>query len=236
MATMAPPIAREHAFFARMSLVLALFILFGFLQFAARGFVDYRAVPVVFHLHGIAMTTWLGLTVVQSALADRGSLALHRRLGWTSLGLVPVIVVLASVTCLTSLRIHMFPPFFTPAYFLALVHITALAFAGLVAMAIARRRDTGWHKRLIIGALALIMEPALGRLLPMPLMNGWGDWTAMLIQLVPLAVMARHDGRRLGHVHPATLVSALVLVLTHVLVTLAAMLPPVQALAGHFTA
>src|SRR4051794_25188048 len=82
MATQASSGSGRHPFFLRMAFWLSLFIVFGFLQFAARGFVDYRAVPVWFHLHGMAMTTWLGLTCVQAWLANSGTIALHRRLGW----------------------------------------------------------------------------------------------------------------------------------------------------------
>lgn len=236
MATIAPVESGQHAFFRRMALGLSLFILFGFLQFAARGFVDYRTVPVWFHLHGMAMTCWLALTVVQASLADSGNLALHRRLGWSSAALVPVIWVLALAAVVSALRIGFVPPFFTPPFFLALVTIEATLFAAMVGFAIARRRRTDWHARLLLGALVLVMEPALGRLLPMPLLGGWGEWCALAVQLGVVALIVRHDRRALGAVHPATVASAAVVTFGHVATALAAQLAPVAALAARIAA
>ncbi|MDE2405985.1 MAG: hypothetical protein KGM17_15045 [Sphingomonadales bacterium] len=236
MATIAPVESGRHAFFRRMSFWLSLFIVFGFLQFAARGLVDYRTVPVWFHLHGMAMTSWLALLVVQSTLADSGSLALHRRLGWTSAALVPVIWLLAMMAVTTALRVNFVPPFFTPGFFLALVVIETSLFAGLVGFAIARRRQTDWHARLLLGATILLMEPALGRLLPMPLLGPWGEWVALAVQLGAVALLVRHDRRELGAIHPATRIAALVLVGGHVATSLAAMTQPVQAAAAAIAA
>jgi len=236
VATLAPTESSQHTFFRKMAFWLSLFIIFGFVQFAARGFVDYRTVPVWFHLHGMAMTCWLGLLVVQSTLADRGSLALHRRLGWTSAALVPVIVLLAIAAVVSALRIHFVPPFFTPPYFLTLVVVGVLSFAAMVAAAIARRRQTEWHARLLLGATILVMEPALGRLLPMPLLGGWGEWIAMAIQLATVGLIVRHDRRELGHVHPATMAVAMTVVLVHVTVTLLSLLPQVASLAAAIAA
>ncbi|MBU6268034.1 MAG: hypothetical protein KGN34_10865 [Sphingomonadales bacterium] len=236
MATLASVESGRHTFFRRMALRLSLFILFGFLQFAARGFVDYRTVPVWFHLHGAAMTCWLGLLVVQSTLADTGSLALHRRLGWSSAALVPVIWVLAIMAVTTALRVNLVPPFFTPAFFLALVTIETTMFAGMVAFAIACRRQTDWHSRLLLGATILLMEPALGRLLPMPLLGPWGQWLAMAIQLGVVGLIVRHDRRELGAVHQATWIAVLAVVVSHVATELAAMLPAVDSAARAIAA
>jgi hypothetical protein len=80
------------------------------------------------------------------------------------------------------------------------------------------------------------MEPALGRLLPMPLTGGViGEWLAMAVQLVPLALLARHDRKFLGQVHPATMVAAAVLVAEHTAITLLAMTPLAAGLAKSLT-
>lgn len=237
MATAAGAHVVRLSFWAKMTIGISLFIVFGFAQFAARGFVPYTQVPVIFHLHGMTMLAWLALLCTQSVLAGRGvGLEIHRRLGWASTVMVPLIMVLASLTCLTALRAGLFPPFFTPAYFLALVHVGVVIFAVLVASAIARRREADWHKRLMIGSAILIMEPALGRVLPMPLIMPWGEWLAMVVQLGVALLVVRHDRRLLGHVHPATVAVMMAIVLAHVLVELLAVMPWWIAFAGQFTA
>lgn len=243
MATAAGAQVARISFWAKMAIGMSAFIVFGFGQFALRGFVDYANVPVVFHLHGMAMLAWLALLVTQALLAGRtatgapgGGLAMHRTLGWASAVMLPLVVILASLTCLAGLRTGIFPPFFTPGYFLALVHVSVAIFAALVAAAVARRQQADWHKRLMVGATVILLEPALGRVLPMPLIMPWGEWLSMAIQLGVVLLIARHDRRELGRVHPATGAVALAVVLAHVLVELLAITPPWIAFAGRFTA
>jgi hypothetical protein len=217
-----------------MTLGLSLFIVFGFLQFAARGFVDYRAVPLYVHVHAVVMVSWLALMVVQPVLVSRGNAALHRRLGWLGAALAAAIVVVCSLVSLWIAQAHMQPPFFTPPFFLALTQLGALAFGGLVTTALVRRRETEWHRRLLIGALVVLMEPALGRVLPMPLIQPYGEWAVLAVQLGVLAVVMRHDRRTMGAIHPATTAAAAVIVLVHCVVELLAISPFFLAWSGRF--
>jgi len=223
MASIAPRIAREESFYQKMAIGLAVFILFAFVQFEARGMADIRQVPLVVHFHGAAMLLWLGLLVIQSTLAQRLDLAMHRRLGWTGLVLALAIPPLAIATCVTALRLHAVPPFFAPSFFMALVTTESLLFSGVVLAAIALRRRTDWHRRLMIGASLILLEPALGRLLPMPLLGPWGEWIALALQLVPAGLLVRHDLTTRGTLHQATSLAIGLLVLSHVLVPLVAL-------------
>ena len=225
MASIAPRIAREESFYQKMAIGLAVFILFAFVQFEARGMADIRQVPLVVHLHATAMLLWLGLLVIQSTLAQRMDLAMHRRLGWTGLVLALAIPPLAIATCVTALRLHAVPPFFAPSFFMALVTTESLLFSGVVLAAIALRRRTDWHRRLMIGASLILLEPALGRLLPMPLLGPWGEWIALALQLVPAGLLVRHDLATHGTLHQATSLAIGLLVLSHVLVPLVALTP-----------
>ena len=225
MATLANSATREKPFFLRMIVWISAIIVFGFLQLAARGYVNYGAAPLWVHLHGFVMLSWLALLIIQSSLVQRGSLMVHRQLGMLGVMLAAALVVLGSFTGIRAIALHRVPPFFTDAYFLALTQVGLLFFAGMIVAAVVNRHRPEWHRRLMIGALVLLMEPALGRLLPMPLMGAWGEWAVMVIQLGALAIVARHDRQRFIAIHPATLASALVVVMAHVVVTLAAMTP-----------
>ena len=79
--------ALDQRFFVRFSIIMAVVIIFGFAQFAARGMVDLLAVPKWVHLHGILMLGWLGILVTQNLLIQRGKIALHRKIGWLGGGL-----------------------------------------------------------------------------------------------------------------------------------------------------
>lgn len=225
MATLAGGTARENPFFLRMIVGISAIIVLGFAQFAARGYVNFGAAPLWVHLHGFVMVAWLALLIYQSSLVQRGNLVLHRQLGVIGVILAAGIVVLGSFTGLRAIALHRAPPFFSDAFFLALTQVGLLFFAGMIVAAVAYRKRPEWHRRLMLGAVVLLMEPAFGRLLPMPLMGPWGEWTIMLIQLGTLALVMRHDRHRFHAVHPATLIAAAVVVATHVAISLAAMTP-----------
>lgn len=225
MATLTSARTARLSFWAKMAIGISAFIVFGFAQFSLRGMTNFGGAPLVVHLHGGAMLAWLGLLVTQSVLVGRGGAALHRTLGWTSVAMLPLIVLLASLTCFAALHTGRVPPFFTAPYFFALVHVGAIIFAIMVATAIARRRQPDWHKRLMIGSTVLLMEPALGRVLPMPFIMPWGEWLAMAIQLGVVAIIVRHDRRELGGIHPATVAAGIAVALNHVLVELLAISP-----------
>lgn len=231
------PYSRDQRFFTRMAIGMALFVVFGFAQWALRGFVSPSTVPVWVHLHGLAMLSWLGLFVAQSVLVGAGNIALHRKLGWLGLALVLIIAGLGMFTGRMALELHRVPPFFTNPYFLALTHVEAVGFALVVGAGIAMRRQTQWHRRLMLGATVIVMEPAFGRLLPAPLLGP--NLTAALevvLQLAVVALIARHDLRQTGRVHPATRIAALAVVLVAALVHALSVFPPFVSLAEGIAA
>lgn len=231
MATSVEGAARAELFWHRMAIGLSIFIVLGFLQFALRGFVDPVAAPFWVHLHGVAMLAWLALLIIQPTLVSRANLALHRRLGWIGAGLALFITCLGIFTGIASLMLNRFPPFFPPPYFLALTTVESLVFGLMIWAAVRRRHTTAWHRRLMIGATIVILEPALGRILPMPLMIGWSDIPIGLIQLVVVGIIALYDRKTLGRVHPATKAIAAIVIAVRAAIYLLAMTPPVIALA-----
>jgi uncharacterized membrane protein YozB (DUF420 family) len=235
MATLAPSAVRDQSFWQKMMIGLALFIVFGFAQFAGRGFVDVGRVPLYVHFHGALMLCWLGLSVVQATLIQRSNLALHRRLGWLGVALAAGVVITGSFVGLMAIQTGRQPPFFTPPFFLALTQIGILFFAAIFALAVARRKQTEWHRRLMLSALIMILEPALGRVLPMPLMIPWSEWAVLAIQLGVFGIIARHDRKVLGYVHPATLTGMAIVTAAHVVVETVSRIPAWVALAEGLT-
>ena len=226
----------DQAYFTRFTIALALFILFGFAQFSLRGFVDVRAAPLLTHVHGVFMVAWLGLAVAQNMLVQRGELRVHRMLGWVAVALVAGIAVMGVSVGFSAVAGHRVPPFFPSAYFLALTMIEPVVFAAIVLWGVSMRRDTQGHRRAMLGSLVIILEPALGRLLPMPLMGGWGPWTILAVQLIVLAILARHDGKVLGGVHRVTVVLIGIVVATHLAIHGLAAFGPFGAYAERLAA
>jgi len=95
------------------------------------------------------------------------------------------------------------PFFFKPLQFLVFDPVSLFTFMGLTTAAIVLRRQTDWHRRLHFCAMAMLLGPGFGRLLPMPLLIPWSwEVTFAACLLFPLVGMAM-DLRRSGRVHPA---------------------------------
>lgn len=221
----------DQDYFTRFTVALALLILFGFAQFAMRGFVDVRRISWLTHVHGVLMIAWLGLAIAQNIFVGRGELGMHRRLGWLAAALVAGTAVVGVAVGYSAIAEQRVPPFFSNPYFLALTAVESIVFAAVVGWGVSLRRNTQWHRRAMLGATVIILEPALGRLLPMPLMVGWSEWAILAIQLLVLGILARHDRKVLGHVHPATLRLMAIVTLLHMTIYALAILPPFAALA-----
>lgn len=130
-------------------------------------------------------------------------MTLHRQLGWVAAAWLVPMVILGFVVTVAMARAGTVPFFFRPLQFLVFDSVALLAFAGLTIAAIAMRRSTAWHRRLHFCGMAILLGPAFGRLLPLPLLQPWA-WEATLAAsiLFPIAG-AIADRRRSGRVHPA---------------------------------
>lgn len=196
------PAGAADRFFFKLALMMALIIVAGFSMQLLMGRSTFAARPLV-HLHALVFMGWVALFTAQSWLGTHGSLAIHRRLGWIAAAWVVLMLVMAFAITIDVTQRGSAPFFFRPQLFLIANPMTALAFGALVTAAIRNRRRTDWHQRLHMGAMAMLLGPAFGRLLPMPLMIPWSFEMCVAAGLFVPIIGAGRDRRTLGHVHPA---------------------------------
>lgn len=194
----------DERFFLTASALMVLIVLAGFSFQFAMGRSSF-AVPWPVHLHAILFMGWVAFFGTQVALATTGSVALHKRLGWLALPLIPALVVVGTATTIRMVRLGHVPFFFTPGYFLVMNPTSVILFAALAIWAIRLRRRTDWHRRLMLCAMAMLMGPAFGRLLPMPFLIPVAGLAAIAGGLAFPIAGAIADKRRTGRVHPAWL-------------------------------
>lgn len=206
MATIAPardPVSAERKFFFIMAIAFTVTVALGFSLSYARMRVPAITLPIQIHLHAIVFVSWVGFYLLQNGLVANGSVAIHRQIGWIGAVLATLMVVLGLTVTVMCLRRGAVPFFFTPGVFLLIDGLTVLVFGGFVVAAIRRRNRPDWHKRLMLCAMTLVISPALGRILPMPLLGFWapvGVYVASMLYLVAGMVF---DTRARGSIHSA---------------------------------
>jgi uncharacterized membrane protein YozB (DUF420 family) len=154
-------------FYLVMSLAMAAVIIAGFSRTVPDDFTAGSKFPLLLAIHGAVFTLWIVLFVAQPAIVARGSLKLHRRIGWIGAILAFAMLVMGLAATLYAIRFNAVPSFFPPPLFLVMNTIGIVVFGGLVAAGVMLRKKAEWHKRLMLCATISILGPGLGRLLPM---------------------------------------------------------------------
>ncbi|MEP6983499.1 MAG: hypothetical protein ABI853_07630 [Sphingomicrobium sp.] len=192
----------DDRFFVRGAVVMALTIVAGFSFQLAMGRSTFGLPPLV-HAHAIVFMGWVAIYLTQNLLIGSGRLDIHRKLGWIALGWIFPMVLLGCLVTLAMLRGGRVPFFFRPLQFLVFDPVTLFFFAGLTIAAVTQRRRTQWHRRLHFCGMSLLLGPAFGRLLPLPLLQPWAWEAAFAATLLFPAAGILADLRRSGQVHPA---------------------------------
>jgi hypothetical protein len=206
MATLAQqpiaPAEGDERFFLRAAIVMMVTIVAGFSLQYLMGRSTFAS-PVRVHLHAFFFMGWVAIYLLQNIFVATGRMALHRRLGWVAAFWIVPMVVMGCLVTAAMVRLGHVPFFFRPLQFLIFDPVTVLAFAGLTVAAVRLRKRTEWHRRLHFCGMSLLLGPAFGRLLPLPLLQPWA-WEAAFAAclLFPIAGMVA-DVRRSGRIHPA---------------------------------
>ena len=215
-------------FYLIMALVLAAVVVFGF-SHTVPSDLTAPGLPILLQLHAAVFSTWVLLFVAQPALVFRGSLSLHRKLGWFGAALAAAMVVMGAGAVLFALRGGSVPPFYPHGLFLVRGVLGLLVFGALVTAGVSLRRRPEWHKRLLLCASIAVIVPGLERAGPFFLLgSAWPYAVDGIIDLIALAgpIVDLAARRR---IHPAYLWGVGSLLLGQIVVDLLAPSPVATA-------
>lgn len=204
----------ERRFYSGMALFMGLLVLVGFgpsFYFKFLGLSFPRPNPTLNPLvifHGVVFTLWTVVFVAQALLVNAGRRDVHRKLGVAGMALAVLMLPVMYVTAAAQVARANQPPFTDPLTWTA-VPLLAVAFLAPLLWLGWRhsRRDLQAHKRLMLGAMIMVVQPAIGRLpLAPPTLMGFGILLAISwLLFIPLIQWDRHS---LGRVHWATALGA----------------------------
>ena len=144
---------------------MAAFIVFaGFAHtFYLKRFFGTPPLTPLLQLHGLLMTCWFALFIVQTRLVAAGRSDLHRRMGIAGALLALAILIVGPWVAITAARLGHSPgP--PPLVFLVVPLTDMLVFALLVGTGLAYRRRSDIHKRLMLLSFVGVLTAAIARL------------------------------------------------------------------------
>ena len=191
---------RGRWFFISIAALLLVIIAVGFARsFYLRslfhnGHAASTGLPIYLVVHGIVLTLWFLLFLVQTLLASSGRIRIHRSLGIAGAVLAAVVFSLSLVVVVRSV------PRETALVVIGDM-IVLILFAIFISMAIRFRRKPEVHKRLMTIASISIVAPAIAR---WPGAQATLPLSVILPQLSMLAAQVVYDVRSRRRMHPAT--------------------------------
>lgn len=199
------PLSRERMermFYLLSSCLILIVIAVGFQHFYLHGRasdgspVTQKIMPLVF-LHGILMSSWIVLFVVQSGLIVSGNRKLHMSLGVGGAVLIALLVIVGVTTGLAS--VHYNPDGYKGIWgarqFLSFMMVNILGFGTLAGIGVQYRKRPEIHRPMMLLATLFISGAGLFRIpaISEPIMGSvhviFAAWIPMLVLGVLLVVV-----------------------------------------------
>ena len=190
--------------------------------------------PWIAHVHGILFFAWVLLFVAQTSLVRRGNVQLHRRLGLCALPLALAMALSGVGVGLYAVRRDLAAGQGDFAHSQLIGVLTTMTIlVAFVAVALWKRRQPDWHKRMILLATIAMLWPAWFRFRHfMPWVPRPDILLAVVLADSLIVVAMIRDRLRFGQVHPAYWIFGLGLIAEHVGEILLFDTPPWRAAAG----
>lgn len=192
----------DRRFYTWVAVAAALVVVAGFARsYYLKAVFGTPALSELVHMHGIVMTLWFALFVVQVRLVAAHRTDLHRRMGVAGALLAVLVLVVGLATAIAAAKRGATPgP--PPLIFLSIPLGDVLVFAILVATGLSFRRRSDIHRRLMMLASVGILAAAIARI-PLGFIENGGPLAFFgLTDLCVLACVV-YDTVKHRRLHPA---------------------------------
>ncbi len=204
--------ASERKFYTGMAIFMAVTVFAGFsASFYLRGIVTFpRPNPTMtplIYVHAAVFTCWMLLFIVQTRLIAAGRRDIHMKLGIFGMLLAVSMLLLMDYFGVAQIARVNQPPMCTPQAWFALSFSGFPTFALFIAIGWLYRRQAQVHKRFMLLAALIMMEPAIGGLPVFP-PGVYSNYTFAFLAWATIVPLMIWDRRSLGRVHWATVTGA----------------------------
>ncbi len=153
----------KFKFYNNASLYLSLGLIIVFWGFSKSYFGRLGQTALPYHIHGISATMWMLILISQPYLYRINKLKIHRYLGWSTVILVPIIILGGlEMMKLMIQNQQNYPP--NTVYQLAFIDaVTLSGFLVLYILAIYFRKNLKLHARFMVSTIFGPLNPALTR-------------------------------------------------------------------------
>ncbi|MBS1766409.1 MAG: hypothetical protein JST05_03265 [Acidobacteria bacterium] len=194
--------SRSRMFYVTGSVIALLVVFWGFAKtyYLKVVFGTPEIRPLV-QLHGLVMTAWFTLFLVQAWLVASKKIRLHRRLGILGAFLALALVVVGTATAITGAKLGHTPgP--PPLIFLVVPIVDLFVFTTLIALGLFLRNNRESHRRLMFLGSLSILTAAIARI-PVPLLHDAGLMAFFLLKDAIILAFVVYDTWRSRRLHPA---------------------------------
>jgi len=215
MATTTPNLNRrisDRPLYLMAAVLIPLIVLAGFARtYYLKGFFATPALPsFIVHVHGVVMTAWVVLFIVQITLVAKRKTKTHQRLGILGAVLAALVVVVGILTALFAAARGASPG--PPALVFLIIPLGDMViFSLLIGAALYYRKRLDIHKRLMLLAATTMLAPAIARIPLSVITNGGPVAFFGLTDLCVLGFVA-FDTIRHRRLHPAFLWGSLLII------------------------
>jgi hypothetical protein len=204
----------------RMAILIAtlfpLIVLIGFARsYYLKGFFGFPPLPNrLVHIHGLVMTSWVVLFVVQVGLVSTHRTRLHMKLGVLGSFLALAVFVLGMLTGIDGAARGASVPGIPPLNFLIIPLGDMIGFAILVGVALYFRRKLDIHKRLMLLSAFNFLPAAVARI-PLDFIQSGGPLAFYGIPDLFVVAFIVYDTIKNRRLHPAALCGGLLIIASH---------------------
>jgi hypothetical protein len=210
----------DRRLFMAAAIAFPLVVLAGFGRtYYFKGYFDVPPLAsALVHIHGLLMTTWVGLFMAQVWFISSKRVRVHQRLGYGGIGLAILILAAGYVTALRAAKYGAAstPPGVSPMAFLIVPLFDLLMFAILFGAAVYYRKKPAAHKSLMLLTAVNFLPPAVARI-PIAALQALGPLWFFGFPTVVTLVCLGLESWRYRRLNRVFLVGTLLLIASYIL-------------------